>query len=63
MKDVRTICPQCRMDILYTDTTVTKCGQLYHLVCGTEKKLPTTTLPRWEQERIKKLFSRSASHE
>ena len=62
MCDVRTICPRCGNAIMYTDTTDTVDGLLYHAVCGIEKKTKVAPLSRWEQERIKKLFSRSASH-
>ena len=45
---------------MYTDPTVNTNGMTHHLVCGTVEKVEPKPLSRWEQERIKKLYSRSA---
>ena len=63
MCDVRTICPKCEKAVMYTDSTVMVNGLIHHLICGTEEKTEPKPISRWEQECIRKLFSRSASHE
>jgi ribosomal protein S27AE len=60
MCDVLTTCPRCGGAIMTTDSHTTVDGLIYHLVCGSKEKVKP--LSRWEQERIRRMFTRSNGH-